>query len=65
MILWSELVRERLGNLSNELILHHVNDPGHRGQQAVQAAEQAGIQVLPHPANSPDLDPSDFFCSLN
>ena len=38
---------------------------GHRAQEAVQIAELCGFEILPHPAYSPHLVPSDFFLFPN
>ncbi|XP_071094896.1 histone-lysine N-methyltransferase SETMAR-like [Haliotis cracherodii] len=37
------------------------NAPVHTAQVAVSAAHECGFKILPHPAYSPDLAPSDFF----
>ena len=61
----SKSVRKRSGKLRNGVLLLHDNAPAHRAQQAVQTAEQCGFEILPHPAYSPDLAPSDFFLFPN
>lgn len=60
------VVQKRRGKLSARPLLLHDNAPAHTAQVAVHAATTAGFEILPHPAYSPDLAPSDFylFCQL-
>jgi len=44
-------------------ILHHDNAPAHTALSVMQFLATKQITVLEHPAYSPDLAPSDFFCS--
>ena len=37
------------------------NAPAHTPQVAMAAATECGFEVLPHPPDSPDMAPSDFF----
>lgn len=43
------------------MILHHDNAPAHRSTVVRNYIEQNGIQLLPHPAFSPDLAILDFW----
>jgi len=60
------VVQKRRGKLSARPLLLHDNAPAHTAQVSVNAATTAGFEILPHPAYSPDLAPSDFylFCQL-
>jgi len=46
---------------SNSWILHHDNSPAHTALSVKEFLATKQITVLEHPANSPDLVPSDFF----
>ena len=61
----SEFVRTRLGKLGKGVLVLHDYAPAHKAHQAVQLAEHCGFEILPHPAYSPDLVPSDFFLFSN
>jgi hypothetical protein len=47
---------------NNSWILHHDNAPAHTALPVREALATKQINVLKHPAYSPDLAPSDFFC---
>ena len=42
------------------MLLLQDNAPVHTFRVAVAAAEECGYEILPHPAYSPDLAPSDY-----
>ena len=44
----------------NTWLLHHDNAPAHRAGRTADFLDKMGIQVLGHPAYSPDLAPCDF-----
>lgn len=56
-----ELKRKRRGKLSKGVLLLQDNAPPHTAQLSVTTASQCGYELLPHPAYSPDLAPSDFY----
>ena len=62
-----EKVRRKRPELfaNNLRILHHDNAPAHTALSVREflATKQKQTTVLEHPAYSPDLAPSDFFCS--
>ena len=59
-------IRERReGKLSKGILLQQDNARGHTCKVAMNAAEQKGYKLIPHPFYSPDLAPSDFFLFLN
>ena len=37
------------------------NDPAHTAQAGMTAATECVLEILPHPQNSPDMAPSDFY----
>ncbi|GFS18245.1 transposase [Elysia marginata] len=45
---------------SRTLLLHYNASP-HKARATTQSLRELGIQVLPHPAYSPDLAPCDFW----
>ena len=55
-------IREkRRGKLSKGVLLQQDNAKVHSCKVAMEAVEQNGYVLIPHPAYSPDLAPSDFF----
>ena len=52
---------KRRGKLAAGILLLQDNAPAHTSQVAVNAATRNGFELLPHPAYSPDMAPSDFF----
>ena len=53
------------GKLSKGVLLQQDNARVHTCKVAVDAVEQNGYELIPHPAHSPDLAPSDFFLFPN
>ena len=49
------------GKLSKGVLLQQDNARVHTCKFAMGAIERNGYELIPHPAYSPDLDPSDFF----
>lgn len=43
-----------------QILFHHVNAAAHSSLLATQKLRELRYELLPHPANSPDLAPSDF-----
>jgi len=43
------------------ILLHHDNASAHTAVRTLDFLAEAGVQLLPHPAYSPDLAPCDFF----
>ena len=59
-------IREkRQGKLSKGVLLQQDNARVHTCKVAMDAVERNGYGVIPHPAYSPDLSPSDFFLFPN
>ena len=55
-------IREkRRGKLSKGVLLQQDNARVHTCKVAMDAVERNGYELIPHPAYSPDLAPSDFF----
>ena len=55
-------IREkRQGKLSKGVLLQQDNTRVHNCKVAMDAVERNGYELIPHPAYSPDLAPSDFF----
>ena len=55
---------KRLGKLSKDVLLQQDNARVHTCKVAMDAVERNGYELIPHPAYSPDLAPSDFFLFL-
>ena len=59
-------IREkRRGKLSKDVLLQQDNARVHTCKVAMDAVERNGYELIPHPAYSPDLAPSDFFLFPN
>ena len=59
-------IREkRRGKLSKGVLLQQDNARVHTCKVAMDAVEGNGYELIPHPAYSPDLAPSDFFLFPN
>ena len=59
-------IREkRRGKLSKGVLLQQDNARVHTCRVAMDAVERNGYELIPHPAYSPDLAPSDFFLFPN
>ena len=51
----------RRGILSEDVLLQQDNARVHTCKVAMDAVERNGYELIPHPAYSPDIGPSDFF----
>ena len=59
-------IREKCrGKLSKGVLLQQDNARYHTCKVAMDAVERNGYELIPHPAYSPDLAPSDFFLFPN
>ena len=56
---------ERRGTLSKGVLLQQENTRVHTCKAAMDAVERNGYELIPHPAYSPDLAPSNFFLFPN
>ena len=56
---------KRRGKLSKGVLLQQDNATVHTCKVAMDAVERNGYELIPHPAYSPDLAPSDFFLFPN
>lgn len=52
---------QRRGKLTRGVLLQHDNARPHCSRETTAAIQQLGFQVVPHPAHSPDLAPSDYW----
>ncbi|GFO03163.1 transposase [Plakobranchus ocellatus] len=52
--------RKRPGLLKRGVVLQHDNATPHSANLTQQWLQRYGWEILPHPAHSPDLAPSDF-----
>ena len=60
------VIREkRRGKLSKGILLQQDNARVHTCKTAMDAVERNGYELIPHPAYSPDLAPSDYFLFPN
>ena len=60
------MIREkRRGKLSKGILLQQDNARVHTCKIAMDAVERNGYELIPHPAYSPDLAPSDYFLFPN
>ena len=60
------MIREkRRGKLSKGILLQQDNARVHTCKVAMDAVERNGYELIPRPAYSPDLAPSDFFLFPN
>lgn len=57
----NEIREKRRGKLSKVVLFHQDNAPAHKSSVAMAAIEDAGFELMEHPAYSPDLAPSDFY----
>ena len=59
-------IREKCrGKLSKGVMLQQDNARVHTCKVAMDVVERIGYELIPHPAYSPDLAPSDFFLFPN
>ena len=56
---------KRQGKLSKGILLQKDNARVHTCKIAMDAVERNGYELIPHPAYSPDLAPSDYFLFPN
>ncbi|GFO06889.1 transposase [Plakobranchus ocellatus] len=54
------ICRKRPGLLRRGVVLQHDNATPHSANLTQQWLQRYGWEILPHPAHSPDLAPSDF-----
>ncbi|GFO28768.1 histone-lysine N-methyltransferase SETMAR [Plakobranchus ocellatus] len=54
------ICRKRPGLLRRGVVLQHDNATPHSANLTQQWLQRDGWEILPHPAHSPDLAPSDF-----
>ena len=59
------ICEKRRGKLSKVVLLQQDNTRVHICKVAMDAVERNGYELIPHPAYSPDLAPSDFFLFPN
>ena len=59
------LDQQRRSKLSKGVLLQQDNTRVHTCKVAMDAVERNGYELIPHPAYSPDLAPSDFFLFPN
>ena len=57
--------KKRRGKLSKGILLQQDNARVHTCKIAMDAVERNGCELIPHPAYSPDLGPSDYFLFPN
>ena len=57
--------KKRRGKLSKDVLLQQDNARVHTCKVAMDAVERIGYELIPHPAYSPDLAPSDLFLFPN
>ena len=56
-----EIARKRRGKLTRGVQVLQDKALAHTSQVAMTAATECRIEILPHPPNSPDMAPSDFY----
>ncbi|CAF1677290.1 unnamed protein product, partial [Adineta ricciae] len=56
-----EIKHQRLSYGTNHIILHHDNGKPHVHKCVSDYLQSEGIETIPHPPNSPDLSPCDFW----
>lgn len=54
------ITEKRPGMAKKKVLFHHDNAPVHSSRVAQQKLAELRFQLLPHPAYSPDLAPSDY-----
>ena len=58
------ICEKRRGKLSKGILVQQDNARVHTCKIAMDAVEQNGYELIPHPAYSPDFAPSDYFLFL-
>uniref|UniRef100_A0A131YT73 Transposase n=1 Tax=Rhipicephalus appendiculatus TaxID=34631 RepID=A0A131YT73_RHIAP len=61
----AELRKKRPHLVKKKVLFHHENAPAHTCAVATAKLVELGYEVVPHPAYSPYLAPSDFFLFPN
>lgn len=63
----NEEIKKKRPNLTKQkkVLFHHDNAPAHTALNVVTKFNELDHEVLPHPAYSPDLAPSDFYLFPN
>ena len=56
-----EIKHQRPSYGTNRILLHHDNGKPHIHQDVSDYLESEGLTIIPHPPNSPDLSPCDFW----
>ena len=64
-LLRTTIGEKRRGKLFKGVLLQQDNTGVHTCKVAMDAVERNGYELIPHPAYSPDLAPSDFFLFPN
>ena len=60
-----EIREKRRGKISKGILLQQDNARVHNCRVSLEAVERNGYEIIPHPAYSPDLAPSDYFLFPN
>ena len=61
----AKLAEKRPGKLHREILFHRDNAPAYSSRIVRGVLREFRWELLPHPPYSPDIAPSDFFCSQN
>jgi len=61
----TEIAEKRPHLQKKKILLHQDNAPSHTSAVAMAKIHELRFELLDHPSYSPDLAPSDFFCSLS
>ena len=56
-----EIARKRRGKLTHGVLIFQDNTPAHTLQVAMTAATECEFEILPHPAYSTDIAPSELY----
>lgn len=58
---FEELQKQRPKSGHHGILLHHDNAPAHTAAKTLDFLHEQGVQLVTHPAYSPDLAPCDFY----